>query len=109
MRPDQARRSRRVKKESESMSWASLMAISMGSQCGMPCFEAATATGECLPSGVGAAGCAGPGSGAGEASSRLHAMLRKGGRLGVSCWKVPSGPGRRLRRRPSEAYYPTAC
>ena len=25
MRPDQARRSRRVKKESESMSWASLM------------------------------------------------------------------------------------
>ena len=70
MRPDQARRSRRVKKESESMSWASLMAISMGSQCGMPCFEAATATGECLPakrsrstragaSGLGgAAGCA---------------------------------------------------
>ena len=49
MRPDQARRSRRAKKASESMSCASSMARSMGSQCGMPSFEAAAVIGACLP------------------------------------------------------------
>ena len=94
MRPDQVRRSRRVKKESESISWASLMATSMGSQCGMPCFEAATATGERLPAKRSRSTRAGPGSGAGEASSRLQTMLRKGGWLGVSrCAALEDDPG----------------
>ena len=93
MRPDQASRSRRLKKASESMSCASSMAMSMGAQCGMPICEAAAEIGACLPAKRSTSTLAGASTSGGLSThssraawavSRLQTRLRKVGGLFIA-------------------------